>query len=129
MPESVHKLLVFCRDFSHLKEMKPKVNNWLTEAGYRTCVFEIHHGKSEKENRKTLEDFRETTDKLHLLFSINMLIEGLHVEGVDAVLFLRRTESYIVTLQQLGRCLNAGAGRNPVVLDFVNNLSGKSVYE
>lgn len=129
LPESVHKLLVFCRDFSHLKEMKPKVNNWLTEAGYRTCVFEIHHGKSEKENRKTLEDFRETTDKLHLLFSINMLIEGLHVEGVDAVLFLRRTESYIVTLQQLGRCLNAGAGRNPVVLDFVNNLSGKSVYD
>ena len=46
-----------------------------------------------------------------------------------AVLFLRRTESYIVTLQQLGRCLNAGAGKQPVVLDFVNNLSGKSVYD
>ena len=58
-----------------------------------------------------------------------MLIEGLHVEGVDAVLFLRRTESYIVTLQQLGRCLDAGAGKQPVVLDFVNNLSGKSVYD
>src|SRR5699024_9511916 len=48
---------------------------------------------------------------------------------VDAVLFLRRTESYIVTLQQLGRCLDAGAGKQPVVLDFVNNLSGKSVYD
>ena len=58
-----------------------------------------------------------------------MLIEGLHVEGVDAVLFLRRTESYIVTLQQLGRCLDAGSGKQPVVLDFVNNLSGKSVYD
>lgn len=66
---------------------------------------------------------------MHVLFSVNMLIEGLHVEGVDAVLFLRRTESYIVTLQQLGRCLDAGAGKQPVVLDFVNNLSGKSVYD
>lgn len=48
---------------------------------------------------------------------------------MDAVLFLRRTESYIVTLQQLGRCLDAGSGKQPVVLDFVNNLSGKSVYD
>ena len=44
-------------------------------------------------------------------------------------MFLRRTESYIVTLQQLGRCLDAGSGKQPVVLDFVNNLSGKSVYD
>ena len=66
---------------------------------------------------------------MHVLFSVNMLIEGLHVEGIDAVLFLRRTESYIVTLQQLGRCLDAGSGKQPVVLDFVNNLSGKSVYD
>lgn len=51
------------------------------------------------------------------------------MEGIDAVLFLRRTESYIVTLQQLGRCLDAGSGKQPVVLDFVNNLSGKSVYD
>ena len=49
--------------------------------------------------------------------------------ALDAVLFLRRTESYIVTLQQLGRCLDAGSGKQPVVLDFVNNLSGKSVYD
>ena len=58
-----------------------------------------------------------------------MLIEGLHVEGVDAAMFLRRTESYVVALQQLGRCLKAGSDRHPVVLDFVNNLSGRSVYE
>lgn len=57
-----------------------------------------------------------------------MLIEGLHVEGVDAAIFLRRTESYVVTLQQLGRCLKAGSNYRPVILDFVNNLSGKSVY-
>lgn len=58
-----------------------------------------------------------------------MLIEGLHVEEVDAAMFLRRTESYVVALQQLGRCLKAGSDRHPVVLDFVNNLSGRSVYE
>ena len=92
-------------------------------------VFEIHHTQSERTNNQILKAFQKESGKLHVLFSVNMLIEGLHVEGIDAVLFLRRTESYIVTLQQLGRCLDAGSGKQPVVLDFVNNLSGKSVYD
>lgn len=98
-------------------------------AGRAITPFEIHHAQGERQNGRILDAFREESDRLHVLFSVNMLIEGLHVEGVDAVLFLRRTESYIVTLQQLGRCLNAEAGKRPVVLDFVNNLSGKSVYD
>lgn len=35
----------------------------------------------------------------------------------------------MVALQQLGRCLKAGSDSKPVILDFVNNLSGRSVYE
>ena len=129
LPETTRKLLVFCRDLADLKQMIPEVCGWLREAGRSIVPFEIHHGKSESANNRTLEEFRASSNRLHVLFSVNMLVEGLHVEGVDAVLFLRRTESYIVTLQQLGRCLDAGTGRKPVVLDFVNNLSGKSVYD
>ncbi|WP_368337348.1 Helicase associated domain protein [Parabacteroides merdae] len=129
LPTSVRKLLVFCRDLTDLKQMVPEVCGWLTRAGRDIIPFEIHHTQGERQNGRILDAFREESDRLHVLFSVNMLIEGLHVEGVDAVLFLRRTESYIVTLQQLGRCLDAGAGKQPVVLDFVNNLSGKSVYD
>ncbi|MFR8356146.1 MAG: hypothetical protein ACLVEJ_11160 [Parabacteroides sp.] len=32
--------------------------------------------------------------------------------GKDAAMFLRRTESYVVALQQLGRCLKAGSDRH-----------------
>lgn len=123
------KLLVFCRDLTDLKQMVPEVCGWLTQAGRVIIPFEIHHTQSERTNNQILKAFQKESGKLHVLFSVNMLIEGLHVEGIDAVLFLRRTESYIVTLQQLGRCLDAGSGKQPVVLDFVNNLSGKSVYD
>lgn len=129
LPASVHKLLVFCRDQADLKQMVPQVMGWLEEAGREAIAFEVHNEKSDKENKKALEAFRQHTPRLHVLFSINMLIEGLHVEGVEAALFLRRTESYVVTLQQLGRCLKAGSKEQPVILDFVNNLSGKSVYD
>lgn len=131
LPQSVRKMLVFCRDKDDLKGMVREVMEWLKEAGREAIAFEIHNGKSQRENDRTLKAFRaiESDNRLHVLFSINMLIEGLHVEGVDAALFLRRTESYVVTLQQLGRCLKAGSTQRPVILDFVNNLSGRSVYD
>lgn len=129
LPPTVRKLLVFCRDKADLRQMIPQVMSWLAEAGRDAVAFEVHNDQRERENVRVLYAFREESEKLHVLFSINMLIEGLHVEGVDAALFLRRTESYVVTLQQLGRCLKAGSGRRPVILDFVNNLSGKSVYD
>ena len=129
LPANVRKLLVFCRDPSDLREMVPEVCGWLTRAGRTIVPFEIHHANNGRQNNLILEAFRKESEQLHVLFSVNMLIEGLHVEGVDAVLFLRPTESYIVTLQQLGRCLEAGSGKKPIVLDFVNNLSGKSVYD
>lgn len=128
LPLTVRKLLVFCRDKADLHEMIPLVTGWLAEAGRKTIAFAIHNDQSDRENRRLLAAFREESDRLHVLFSINMLIEGLHVEGVDAALFLRRTESYVVTLQQLGRCLKAGSTQPPVILDFVNNFSGRSVY-
>lgn len=129
LPPSVRKLLVFCPDKEELRQMSSEVMEWLKEAGRPARSFEIHTDKSRKENERTLQAFRADPEELHVLFSINMLIEGLHVEGVDAAMFLRRTESYIVTLQQLGRCLKAGSEKRPVILDFVNNLSGKSVYD
>lgn len=129
LPSDVRKLLVFCRDKADLKQMLPQVMGWLRDAGRDAEAFEIHNDQRERENSRVLEAFRKEGDQLHVLFSINMLMEGLHVEGVDAALFLRRTESYVVTLQQLGRCLKAGSGRRPVILDLVNNLSGRSVYD
>lgn len=129
LPLSVRKLLVFCRDKKDLRLMIPEVSAWLEKAGFSIKVFEVHNDQKDSENERTLEAFRDYTGQLHVLFSINMLIEGLHVEGVDAALFLRRTESYVVTLQQLGRCLKVGSAQRPVILDFVNNLSGKSVYD
>lgn len=129
LPSSVRKLLVFCKDKEDMEKMKPEVSRWLAQCGFEIETFEVHTGRGMRENARTLKIFRKESEKLHVLFSINMLIEGLHVEGVDAAMFLRRTESYVVALQQLGRCLKADSGVRPVILDFVNNLSGRNVYE
>ncbi|MEI3104956.1 MAG: hypothetical protein V8T16_04855 [Parabacteroides merdae] len=56
---SVHKLLVFCRDFTDLKQMVPEVCGWLTRAGRAITPFEIHHAQGERQNGRILDAFRE----------------------------------------------------------------------
>ncbi len=62
---------------------------------------------------------------LQVLFSVDLLNEGVDLPGIDTVMMLRPTESKILFLQQLGR----GLRRHPdkerlMVLDFIGNHKG-----
>lgn len=59
---------------------------------------------------------------ISVLFSVDMLNEGVDVPAIDMVLFLRPTESPVVFLQQLGRGLRKSPGKEYLtVLDFLGN--------
>ena len=74
---------------------------------------------------KTFADFKtDTSDRLKLLFCIDMLNEGVHVEGISGVILFRPTISPIIYKQQIGRALTAGENSTPLILDVVNNFEG-----
>ena len=56
------------------------------------------------------------------MFSIEMLNEGVHIEGVDGVILLRPTASPILYKQQIGRALSVSGNKTPIIFDFVNNF-------
>lgn len=59
-----------------------------------------------------------------ILYCVDMLNEGVHLDGVDAIVMLRATTSPHVYLQQLGRVLDATGNRTPLVFDISDNYSG-----
>lgn len=59
---------------------------------------------------------------MKLLYCIDMLNEGVHVEDVDGVILLRPTVSPIIYKQQIGRALSAGKKKNAVIFDIVLNI-------
>lgn len=69
----------------------------------------------------------EAIDKLKrgqvkVLFTVDMFNEGLDVDSIDMVLFLRPTESSTIFLQQLGRGLRLSENKEYLtVLDFIGN--------
>ena len=50
------------------------------------------------------------------IISVNMLGEGVHVDGVNFIVMLRRTQSPTVYFQQIGRCTKVGSDGEPVIL-------------
>lgn len=79
-----------------------------------------------KPRQKALDELRK--GKLRILFTVDLFNEGLDVNTIDLVLFLRPTESPVIFLQQLGRGLRLAPDKQYLtVLDFIGNYDKASM--
>ena len=123
------KYIVFCSDIDDMHKKMQEASKWFEKVG-ETRLYEVSYRKSEELNEDTIKRFREKEGKINLLFSVDKLNEGVHVDGIDGVIMLRKTESPIIYMQQLGRALSAGNEGTPIVFDLVNNIdSSRYIYE
>jgi len=124
LPKDINKLIVFCKDQEHLDQMEVEVQKWFQKAGTHKFREKYRILSADPQSKKSLRRFIEADNKdtVHLLFAIDMLNEGLHIPKVDAVILLRPTESPTIFYQQIGRCIEVGKGRSPIIIDLVNNF-------
>ncbi len=121
MPDFHGKYLVFCAGKEHLEEMMQKCREWLYLVDKEPHFYRVVYG--DLESSRNYEAFLEDNSAhLKLLFSIDMLNEGVHVKDVDGVILFRPTVSPILYQQQIGRALEAGKQKTPVIFDIVNNF-------
>ncbi len=115
------KYLVFCADKEHMDEMIGKAPEWFSGVDEKPHIY-----KAYAQDPKTEDAFRQfkadESGHLKLLFCIDMLNEGVHVEDVDGVILFRPTVSPIIYKQQIGRALSARKNKNPIIFDIVNNF-------
>lgn len=115
------KYIVFCANAEHMYEMIAQVPLWFCYVDRSPHVYHVYslNPETEKDFQSFLQD---DSEHLKLLFCIDMLNEGIHVENVDGVILLRPTVSPIVYKQQIGRALAAGRKGTPLIFDMVNNF-------
>lgn len=122
IPSGKGKYIVFCQNIKHLRTIKPSVLEWFEQAGFETVAYEIHSKNAEKDME--FNAFcKDNSDRIALLFCVDMLSEGVHVKDVTGVILLRPTKSHIVYFQQIGRAIDAANNKNPIIFDLVNNSS------
>ena len=133
MKKNNGKYIVFCKGredmfdkIEHAEEIFGKVNSKINIDYVITKKDgeEETKGKTKNENDRTLELFetRENGEELNLLFCVDMLNEGVHIDGIDGVVLFDLTSSPILYKQRIGRALssdkNAGEA---VIIDAANN--------
>ena len=115
------KYLVFCSNIEHMDEMIAKVPEWFSLIDPQPHVYRAY--ADDPSTSKAFSAFKtDESDHLKLLFCIDMLNEGIHVDDISGVILLRPTISPIVFKQQIGRAMAAGAKQNAVILDIVLNI-------
>ncbi len=119
------KYIVFCANKEHMDEMITHVPEWFAKVNPNVAVYKAY--SDDPNTDKAFAQFKtDGSDKLKLLFCIDMLNEGVHVNGISGVILFRPTISPIIYKQQIGRALTAGDDATPLILDVVNNFEGLS---
>lgn len=117
------KGLVFCGRNDECEALSASFN----ARGYRTVALSCHTDEDVRKNafeRLAMEeeDAKDGCTPLDYIFSVDILNEGIDIVEVNQVIMLRKTNSSIVFIQQLGRGLRKAPGKEfVVVLDFIGN--------
>ena len=121
IPDKAGKYIVFCANSEHMAQMVEMVPEWFAEVDRKPHVYSVYSG--DPETSMAFKAFKtDSSDHLKLLFCIDMLNEGIHVDDISGVILLRPTVSPIIYKQQIGRDLAAGKNENTVIFDIVQNF-------
>lgn len=121
MENRAGKYIVFCANKEHMDEMITLAPEWFYKVDTHPHIYSAY--SDDPETSRAFAAFKaDNSGHLKLLYCIDMLNEGIHVDDVDGVILLRPTISPIVYKQQIGRALSAGKKKSAVIFDIVLNI-------
>ena len=104
-----------------MKEMIGEAKKWFAKVDASPRIYSAY--SEDPGASQAFADFKADESRhLKLLYCIDMLNEGVHVEDIDGVILLRPTVSPIIYKQQIGRALSASKKKDAVIFDIVLNI-------
>lgn len=129
---SYMKFIIFFSSTRNLNSKKDTVREWYQTAfpnhKIRPLVI-ISETQTLADNINKLSELKHDTNTIDLIFCIDMLNMGYHVNDLSGIMMYRGTSSDIIYIQQLGRALSSGAENPCIVFDVVDNLHRKAVFD
>ncbi len=132
LPNMAGKYHVFCESIGHLEDSIEEVRKWFRQAAKESgqvigkiTDITIHSRLPAIQIQSASEEAKAplSDGEIRLIFSVNILNEGVHWDDITRSIHLRRTKSKLLHYQQIGRCFSAGGEDNPIIFDFVSNIS------
>ena len=115
------KYIIFTPNYDTMQDYMELSKDWFSRVDEAPHIYSVY--SDDPSASKSFRDFKEDdSEHLKLLYCIDALNEGVHVEDVSGVILMRPTVSPIIYKQQIGRALSASKSREPVIFDIVNNI-------
>ena len=130
MKEKNGKYIVFCKNIEDMQEKIEQSQSMFGEVNPNIKTYAVSSKLAD--NQRTLKKFEKDNDEntLKLMFAVDMLNEGYHINDLDGVIMMRPTYSPTIYAQQLGRALTVkDDGSVPLVVDLVNNFDSIKIIE
>ena len=115
-----------------VREAGEQIKEWLKYVDSNPEIYSIIGAQGEKKNEQELSEFKNSnSDHIKIMIAINMLNEGMHIPGINGIIWHRAIDedSKILIKQQLGRCIYAldeddeiNDENRPIVIDLANNM-------
>ena len=94
----------------------------IMQTTFNDPILSIHSNMTQKEVLKVIERFKSLSRGY--IIAVDMLNEGVHIDGVNTIIMLRKTRSPSVYKQQIGRALSSTSPDKLVyIFDFVGNAT------
>lgn len=123
MTDRTGKYIVFCSNFEHMQDMIKLSGVWFEKVDKAPHIYSVY--SLDPYSSESFKNFKEDNDTSHLriLYCIDALNEGIHLDDISGVILLRPTVSPIIFKQQIGRALSASKKKEPVIFDVVMNIN------
>jgi len=122
MPTGKLKALAFCKTVDHARRMSENISMFDFTTRHLTGTNDTG------ERIRAFKDLQDDSHPLQIIFTVDILNEGVDIPAVNMVLFLRPTDSATIFIQQLGRGLRKYPNKPFLtVLDFIGNSYRRSV--
>lgn len=124
------KFIVFFSGFKHMKNKGKTVEEWFREAFPNYTLDKLIISSETDEYAKNvykLNRLQKKVNHVDLVFCIDKINMGFHVDDLTGIVMYRGTASGIIYQQQLGRVINSLY--SGIVIDVVDNIHRKALYE
>ena len=119
------KYIIFTPNYGSMQEYIGKCGEWFWRIDREPHIYKVY--SDDPSASREFKLFKEdNSEHLKLLFCIDALNEGIHIDDISGVVLMRPTVSPIIYKQQIGRALSASGTKTPIIFDIVNNI--ESLY-
>lgn len=124
------KFIVFFPTIKSMTVMEMQVTEYFSRAFpyLKQNILRVSSAK-DSDSVEELHKLSARDGVVDLIFSVNKLNMGYHVDDINGIIMLRGTRSDIIYKQQIGRCMSITSKITPVIFDIMNNVSKKPYYK